>query len=72
MKILLRTNDPVQISWVMALLADGDIQALVMDSHSSIVEGSIGAIPRRIMVADEDLAAARSILRQAGEDYSEN
>ncbi len=70
MKELLRTNDVVQISWVVALLADAQIEALVMDSHSSIVEGSLGAIPRRIMVVDEDLDAARRVLREAGEDYS--
>ena len=70
MKELLRTNDVVQISWVVALLADARIEALVMDSHSSIVEGSIGAIPRRIMVVDADLEAARRVLREAGEDYS--
>ena len=70
MKELLRTNDVVQISWVVALLADARIEALVMDSHSSIVEGSIGAIPRRIMVVDEDLDAARRVLHEAGEDYS--
>ncbi len=70
MKELLRTNDVVQISWVVALLADAHIEALVMDTHSSIVEGSIGAIPRRIMVVDEDLEAARRVLREAGEDYS--
>ena len=67
MKELLRTNDPVKISWVTALLADSDIEALVLDGHTSIVEGSIGAIPRRIMVIDEDFAAARRLLDDAGE-----
>ena len=70
MEELLRTNDVVQISWIVALLADAHIEALVMDTHSSIVEGSIGAIPRRIMVVDDDLEAARRVLREAGEDYS--
>ena len=67
MKELLRTNDPVKISWVTALLSDSGIEALVLDSHTSIVEGSIGAIPRRIMVIDEDLAAAQRVLDDAGE-----
>ncbi len=71
MKLLLQTNDPVKISWIRALLADSDIECLVMDLHSSIVEGSIGAIPRRLMVADDDLDSARNILRQAGEEYTE-
>lgn len=67
MKELLRTNDPVKISWVTALLADSGIEALVLDAHTSIVEGSIGAIPRRIMVVDEDFTAACRVLDDAGE-----
>ena len=65
-KELLRTNDPVEISWVCALLADAGIEAAVFDAHTSVVEGSIGAIPRRVTVADEDFAAARRILDEAG------
>ena len=67
MKELLRTNDPVKISWVTALLTDGGIESLVLDSHTSIVEGSIGAIPRRIMVDDDDLHDAQQLLSDAGE-----
>ena len=67
MKELLRTNDPVKISWITALLSDGGIESLVLDSHTSIVEGSIGAIPRRIMVLDEDLTQAQRLLDDAGE-----
>jgi len=66
-KELLRTNDLVKISWVTALLADSDIEVLVLDGNTSIVEGSIGAIPRRIMVIDEDFGAARRLLDDAGE-----
>ncbi len=65
MKELLRTNDAVEISWVGALLADAGIESLVLDTHASIVEGSIAAIPRRVMVADEDLEAARRVLAEA-------
>ena len=67
MKELLRTNDPVKISWVTALLSDSGIEALVLESHTSIVEGSIGAIPRRIMVVDEDFDQARRVLNESGE-----
>ena len=67
MKELLRTNDLVKISWVTALLSDCGIEALVLDGNTSIVEGSIGAIPRRIMVVDEDFTAARRVLDDAGE-----
>ena len=64
---LLRTNDSVRLSWVTALLADDGIQSIILDTHTSIVEGSIGAIPRRLMVGDEDADRARRILRAAGE-----
>ncbi|NQV57884.1 MAG: DUF2007 domain-containing protein [Rhodospirillales bacterium] len=55
---LLRTNDPVLISWLRAILADVNIDAVVFDTHTSILEGSAAAIPRRVMVAEEDYAAA--------------
>jgi hypothetical protein len=67
MKELLRTNDPVRLSWVQALLASAGVEAIVLDTHTSIIEGSIGAIPRRIMVADDDHARACAVLDEAGE-----
>lgn len=66
MKELLRSNDPVLLSWVQALLAEADIDCLVFDVHASIVEGSISAIPRRIMVAKADHRRAREIIGRAG------
>lgn len=65
MKELVRTNDPVRISWLTAVLADGGIEAIVLDNHTSILEGQIGAIPRRIMVVDEDFLAAKGLLASA-------
>ena len=67
MKELLRTNDLVKLSWYTALLADAGIEALVLDSHTSILEGSAGAIPRRLMVGNDDFARTRRVLEQAGE-----
>ncbi len=64
---LLRSNDPVKLSWVTALLADAHIDAVVFDTHTSILEGSIGALPRRLMVLDDDLSRARHVLETAGE-----
>ncbi|PGH56433.1 hypothetical protein CRT60_15990 [Azospirillum palustre] len=64
---LLRTTDPVRLSWLVALLADAGIDAIVLDSYTSILEGSIGAIPRRLMVDTDDAAQAVRILREAGE-----
>ena len=68
MKELLRTNNPVRLSWLQALLSDRGIESLVLDHHTSLVEGSIGAIPRRLMVSDRDLAHARAVLADAGEE----
>lgn len=68
MKELLRTNDPVRLSWIEAYLAASGIEVVVLDLHTSIIEGSIGAIPRRLMVSDADYARARSLLAEAGED----
>ena len=65
MQELLRTNDTVLLSWLEALLADSGIEAVVLDRHTSILEGSIGALPRRLVVRDEDAARARHILREA-------
>ncbi|MBI4183295.1 MAG: DUF2007 domain-containing protein [Proteobacteria bacterium] len=67
MKEILRTNDVVKLSWLTALLADEDIEAVVFDQHTSIVEGSIGALPRRLMVRDADYARALYVLKLAGE-----
>jgi hypothetical protein len=67
MKELLRTNNPVRLSWVQALLNDSGIDSLVLDHHTSLVEGNIGAIPRRLMVADGDFTRARALLATAGE-----
>ena len=69
MKELLRSNDLVEISWVMALLSDAHIPARILDSNSSVIEGSIGAIPRRIVVDDENLVEARWMLIEAGEAH---
>jgi hypothetical protein len=64
---LLRSNDPVRLSWVTALLADANIDVVVFDTHTSIIEGSIGALLRRLMVLDGDLSRARHVLETAGE-----
>ncbi len=66
---LLRTNDPVMLSWLIALLRDSGIEAVVLDTHMSIFEGSIGAIPRRLMVMGGDLIRARKLLDEAGIEY---
>lgn len=67
MRELLRSNDPVRLSWLMALLAEQGIEATVLDAHSAASIGSIGAVRRRLAVGDEEWARARRILAEAGE-----
>ena len=70
MKELLRTNDMVKLSWLEALLADAGIDTLVLDQHTSVLEGSIGILPRRLMVSDQDYQRARHVMLEAGEETS--
>lgn len=66
MRELIVTNDLVLISYVEALLAGQGIAAVVFDRNMSLMEGSIGAFPRRLVVADEVWRPASQILRDAG------
>ena len=66
MKELLRTNDPVLLSYVSALLEEASIDFIVADLNMSVLEGSIGALPRRVLVEGEWLAQARRVLSEAG------
>jgi hypothetical protein len=63
---LIRTNDAVLVSAVEALLAGAAIPYQVADQNMSVLEGSIGILPRRVLVAAEDAAAARRLLSAAG------
>ena len=70
MKELLRTNDNVLLSYAGALLRDAGIAVVQLDTHTSVLEGSIGAIPRRLMVPDEDHAQAKALIDQAMADVA--
>jgi hypothetical protein len=63
---IIRTNDTVLVSAVGALLDGAGIRHVVLDQNMSVLEGSLGILPRRVLVADEDVAPARSLLRDAG------
>ena len=63
---LLRTNDLVLISAVRAILAGDDVVVVIADEHMSALEGSLGFLPRRVLVADADLTRARRALEDAG------
>ena len=66
MRELVRTNDLVLVSAIGALLDGANIHHIVLDQNMSIIEGSLGILPRRILVHDEDIGAARQILADAG------
>ena len=63
MKEILRTNDPVLLSALQAALADDGITAVVFDAYTSIAEGSLGVLPRRLMVTDDHADRAAWLLR---------
>jgi len=71
MKELLRTNDPVRLSWLQALLRDQGIETVILDTHTAVLEGSAAAIRRRLMVCDDDVARARRLLADAGESAAD-
>jgi Putative prokaryotic signal transducing protein len=66
MRELLRTNDAVLISAIEALLKSAHIDHMVVDQNISVLEGSIGIFPRRILVGENQFAAARRLLAEAG------
>lgn len=70
MQELLRTTDPVIISHALAVLRGEDIACFEMDVNMSVLEGSIGILPRRLMVREADLAEARQILADHDIDAS--
>jgi Putative prokaryotic signal transducing protein len=65
MEELIRTNDLVLISFVEALLRDAGIDSLVLDQNMSVIEGSLGVLPRRVLVPSNRAAEARRLLTDA-------
>ncbi len=66
MKLLLKTNDMVTLSYAEALLRDAGIEHQSLDHNMSILDGSIGILPRRLLVAEERETEARRLLEDAG------
>lgn len=66
MKELMRTTDPTQIAFATALLDGEGIEVFPLDVHMSVLDGSIGILPQRLMVGDNDYAAAVRALRDNG------
>ena len=63
---LVRTNDPVLVSAIQALLQGAQIRHVVLDGNMSVLEGSIGILPRRILVDKSRSDDARALLVEAG------
>jgi hypothetical protein len=63
---LVRTNDQVLVSAIEALLAGAGIPHQVLDQYMSVLEGSLGILPRRVLVEEDYLKAARRLLEDAG------
>ena len=63
---LVRTNDAVLVSAVQALLDAAKIPHVLLDQNMSVLEGSIGILPRRLLVAENNADVARRLLEQAG------
>lgn len=66
MREILRTNDLVLISYAVSLLEDAGIGHVVLDTNMSVVEGSLGILPRRLMVEETEIDNATRVLTDAG------
>ena len=67
MRELVRTNNPVLLSWIQSLLRQDGIESFVFDSRMSVLEGSANAIPRRLMIIDDEYEDARKTMTYTGE-----
>lgn len=66
MEEIVRTNNLVTISFIEALLKDAGIVPFIADQNMSVIEGSLGILPRRVLVPADRADEARRILRDAG------
>jgi hypothetical protein len=66
MRELVRTNDAVLVTAIEALLDGAGIEHLVLDRNMSVLEGSLGILPRRILVPDDKFTQARRVMQDAG------
>lgn len=65
MRVVLKTNNSVALSYATHVLEESGIEAIVFDTHASIMDGSMAMVPRRLMVADDDFVRAERLLRAA-------
>ena len=65
MRAVLKTLDPVMLNYAANLLDQEGIDSVIFDTHASVMDGSMGFLPRRLMVADGDFPRAEKLLRDA-------
>lgn len=63
---LVRTNDSVLVSFIEVLLRDAGVNVIVADQNMSVLEGSLGVLPRRVLIDEADEEQAKSLLADAG------
>ncbi len=68
MRAVLKSTDPVVLSYATDVLSQEGIESVIFDTHASVMDGSMGFLPRRLMVLDEDFARAETLLREAVPD----
>lgn len=68
MRAVLKTLDPVVLNFAANVLSQEGIESVIFDTHASVMDGSMGFLPRRLMVLDEDFDRARQLLSQAVPD----
>ena len=68
MKELFSTNDITKVVYAETILNSNDIVSFVLDMNTSVLEGSIGILPRRLMVLSVDYDRARELLNDFGFD----
>jgi hypothetical protein len=66
MEEVMRTNDTVLLSFADAILREAGLHPLLFDTNMSIMEGSIGILPRRLMLPESEVETGRSLLVEAG------
>jgi hypothetical protein len=66
MEEIVRTNNLVTISFIEALLKEAGIVPFIADQNMSVIEGSLGILPRRVLVPADEVERARRLLKDAG------
>lgn len=65
MRELTRSNDPIRLSFLTALLDEAGIDHVILDQHTSVVQGSLNMLQQRLMVTETDLPRAQRLMREA-------